>query len=466
MDRRSFFQTVAAGAGAPGSLTGRPNFLLLLADDLTFRSIHALNNQEVRTPNLDRLARAGCAFTHCFHQGSWSPAVCVPSRTRLNTGLSAFRAQTQAEDVPTWGQTLGRAGYETYITGKWHLSETLLQRSFQELGPISPGMLNSTPEAYHRPSAGNRWTPWDRSLKGHWLHTGLWVNRSPDSIEHSSRVWANSAEEQLKKAARREAPFFLYVGFNAPHDPRQSPKEFVDLYPRQAVEIPPNYLPEHPFDQGDQRIRDEELAPFPRTREAVQLHRSEYYAIVTHLDEQVGSILDALERTGKAANTYVILTADHGLAVGQHGLMGKQNLYDHSVRVPLLVAGPGIPAGRRVDELVYQHSVFPTTCELAGVPVPKTVEFPSLADLAQGRGGAKHDAVFCYYRHFQRSVRTRTHKLIVYPQARRTQLFDLEKDPWETHDLGEDRAAGGVKDSLLRRLRKFQEELGDDLKPV
>src|SRR6185312_959068 len=103
---------------------------------------------------------------------------------------------------------------------------------------------------------------------------------------------------------------------------------------RESIEIPPNFLPEHPFDLGDYYIRDEVLAPFPRTRAAVQLHRSEYYAIISHLDTQIGRILDALEKTGKSQNTYVILTADHGLAVGEHGLLGKQNMYDCSIRVP------------------------------------------------------------------------------------------------------------------------------------
>jgi choline-sulfatase len=255
----------------------------------------------------------------------------------------------------------------------------------------------------------------------------------------------------------------MYVGFNAPHDPRQSPEYCLRRYPKGKIEIPPNHLPEHPFDQGDHRIRDEILAPFPRTREAVQLHRSEYYSIITHMDEQIGLILRALRESGQANNTYVILTADHGLAVGQHGLMGKQNMYDHSVRMPLLISGPGVPKGKRVDELVYQHSMFATTCELAGVPVPKSVEFPSLADVVTGRGAAKHDAVFSYYRDFQRMVRTREHKLIVYPQIKRQQVFDLRKDPWETKDVSEETEYRATKEMLFARLRRFQQELGDKL---
>lgn len=473
LPRRNFIQSFALGPTALNAAesvrthpkqTERPNFLFLIADDLTYRSIHALNNPEVHTPNLDGLVNNGCAFTHCFHQGSWSPAVCVPSRTMLNTGVSAFRAQASLDWTPLWGQTLGNAGYDTYMVGKWHLDATALQRSFREMGPVGLGMFESTPEAYNRPSTGNTWNPADTSLKGHWLHTGLWLNAPEDSIKHSSVIWASTAVHHLRNRVAASAnPFFMYVGFNAPHDPRQSPQSFLQRYPKQEIQIPPNYLPEHPFDQGDRRIRDEMLAPFPRTREAVQLHRAEYYSIITHLDEQIGLILDALAKSGKGENTYVILTADHGLAVGQHGLMGKQNMYDHSIRMPLLISGPGISKAKRINELVYQHSVFATTCDLAGVPIPKAVEFPSLAGLIKGNGPNQHDAVFSYYRHFQRMVRTQEHKLIVYPQSGRMQLFDLEKDPWETKNLAGEPSYEATKAALSARLKALQEELGDGL---
>ncbi len=479
MDRRKFLGLVGGGmAAAQSGLTlgaqaesvpadGRPNFLFIIADDLAFRTIGSLNNPEVHTPNLDRLAASGTAFTHCFHQGSWSGAVCVPSRTMLNSGLSAFHAEAGLDDVPTWGQTLGAAGYDTYICGKWHLDPTVLQRSFREMGPVAPGMLVSTPEsgaAYDRPRPGNTWQPWDESLKGHWIHSTLWNNEKPDRIQHSASLYSDCViDHLLQKAAKRNNPFFLYLGFNSPHDPRQAPKEFLDRYPQSAIQVPPNFLPQHPFDQGDFHVRDEMLAPFPRTPEAVQLHRREYYALITYMDEQIGRVLRALDQSGKASNTYVILTADHGLAIGEHGLMGKQNLYDCSVRMPLLIAGPGIQPGRRIDDLVYQHCLYATTCELAGVPVPSTVEFTSLAPLLRGRSRSPYEAVFCYYRGFQRSVRTATHKLIVYPQANRTQLFDLVHDPWEMQDLSADAASARLRQDLTARLVQIQRELGDPL---
>jgi arylsulfatase A-like enzyme len=467
--RREFLHSsLAAGIASQQAqaASAKPNFLFLIADDLTYRAIENLNNPEVATPNLNRLMKQGCTFTHCFHQGSWTPAVCVASRSMLNSGLTVFRAQRNIEKTPLWTETMGANGYDTSMAGKWHLSKPNLNRAFKHTAVVAAGMFESGPTAYHRPSPGNTWSPYDHSLKGQWLETKTWQPGSDAPIKHSARIFSEAAVDYLSNRKNRTNPFLLYVGFTSPHDPRQAPKEYVDRYPKERIKVPPNYLPEHPFDQGDMKIRDEILAPFPRTPEAVQLHRSEYYAHIDYLDNQIGHILDALEKSGEASNTYVIFTADHGLAVGQHGLMGKQNMYDHSTRIPLIVGGPGIPAGKTVDELVYQHSVFATSCELSGVARPSTVEFPSLVDLLQGPGKEKHDAVFCYYRGFQRSVRTREHKLIVYPQAGRTQLFDLKKDPWEIHDLAGGRKHTALKQSLLERLHRFQKDLEDDIPPV
>ena len=461
MNRRQFLATSSLAMAAQAA--PRPNILFLIADDLTWNGIRAMGNREVQTPHLDRLMARGCTFTHCFHQGSWTGAVCVASRSMLNSGLTAFRAQKQFENVPLWGQTFGEAGYQTRIVGKWHLSDAAMVRSFQKREhAFNGGMFESGPAAYNRPAEGNTWTAWDTSLGGQWQNTQKWQD-GPAAVKHSARIWAENAAAAIQAHTGQADPFLLYVAFTSPHDPRQAPKEFTDQYPPAKIVVPPNYLPRHPFDQGDGEVRDEKLAPFPRTREAVQVHRAEYYAHITYLDHELGNIFEALEKSGQAENTLIIFTADHGLAVGQHGLIGKQNLYEHSTRIPLIFAGPGIPKGKRVDELVYQHSVFATACELAAVGRPAHVEFPSLAGLIRGQGKPVHDSVFCWYRHFQRSVRTKEHRLIVYPEAKRVQLFDLGKDPWETKDLSESAAHKGLRGELVAKLRAHQEALGDPL---
>jgi len=238
----------------------------------------------------------------------------------------------------------------------------------------------------------------------------------------------------------------------------------VDMYPPEKIEVPPNYLPEHPFDQGDHKLRDERLAPFPRTKEAVQVHRSEYYAIITHADYHIGRILDALEKTGKADNTIIVFSADHGLAVGQHGLMGKQNQYDHSVRMPFVFCGPGIEAGRRIDAMVYLQSLFATTCHMARIETPKTVQFPSLVPLLTGPKKKLYDSIYGAYRDFQRMVRTEQYKLIRYPHVREVQLFDLKNDPWEATDLAEDPRHANTVRQLDKELHRWMKETQDKLK--
>lgn len=451
---------------------GRPNILFLFTDDQAFNTVHALNNPQIRTPNMDRLVRRGTTFTHCFNQGSWSGAVCIPSRAMLNTGRYLWTCGgDNCGDWPLWGQTLGNAGYDTFVTGKWHNQAPALKRSFKTIGPTGGGMYHSRdPQAeehkrqgilkdpYNRPAPDNSWCPHDETLEGHW--------RDLDGeIVHTSKLWADTAIEYLnKRAAKRDNPFFMYVSFHAPHDPRQAPREFVEMYPPEKIEIPPNYLPQHPFDQGDYKLRDEVLAPFPRTKEAVQVHISEYYAIITHMDHHIGRILDALEASGEADNTIIIFSSDHGLAVGQHGLMGKQNQYEHSVRVPMVFCGPGIEAGRKNDAMVYIANLFATTCDMAGVETPETVQFPSLVPLLTGSQERLYDSVYGAYRNYQRMVRTERHKLIRYPHIGRVQLFDLQEDPWETKDLaGDPRYAGTIR-TLDAQLHHWMKKTGDKLK--
>ena len=460
----------------------RPNFLFIFTDDQTFESIHALNNQEIITPNLDKLVNKGVCFTHCFNQGSWGGAVCIASRAMLNSGLNMFASKEGVYTSKLWVENFTDAGYETFLTGKWHNKDETALKSFKYARAIGKGMYETMhPEfkwvpGYGRPTAEkNSWTPWDPIYTGHWTPKVKDIiydengNKKigPDYVvtQHTSELFADNAIDFLNtKVAESDNPFFMYVAFNAPHDPRQSPKEFVDMYPSEKIKIPEDYMPEHPFDQGDHRLRDENLAPFPRTKHQVQVHRSEYYAIITHTDYQIGRIMKALEASGKAENTYVIFSSDHGLAVGHHGLMGKQNQYDHSVRMPLIIAGPGIPQGKKSDALVYLPSIYPTTCEMAGLEVPASVQYKSLNGVIEGKETKVNDAIFGSYRNFQRMVRTEKYKLIVYPHIGKQQLFDMENDPYEMNNLIDNKKFEKVKKELHKRLVELQAEKGDTLK--
>jgi arylsulfatase A-like enzyme len=498
IDRRAFLKTVGGlsasallspvglSAAEPPASRKKPNFLVVVADDQCYRTIHALNNSEVHTPNFDRLIARGTTFTHCFHQGSWTGAVCVASRAMLHTGRFVWTCGgNTCGYYPLLGEALQMGGYDTYVVGKWHNGDESALRSFTTGKTIGPGFYASTPVnglAYNRPRPDDPWTPWDPKYRGHWTPHDLWDIEHPapknlfqggptpekagaryERNQHSCELYADSAVELLQRAVQSDNPFFLYVAWNSPHDPRQAPKEFVDMYPADKIVVPPNFLPQHPFDQGDYDCRDEKLAPFPRTPEDMQVHRREYYALITYMDHQLGRILDALEKTGQADNTYIIVTGDHGLAVGEHGLMGKQNLYDCSVRMPFIVIGPDISAGRQIDLLMYQHCLFPTICELAGIATPATVQFPSLLPLLRGERGQLFDSIYSAYRGFQRMVRTDKYKLILYPEVKKIQLFDIERDPWEMNNLADDAAQASTVAELFRKLKKWQNTVSDTM---
>ena len=193
------------------------------------------------------------------------------------------------------------------------------------------------PVGYGRPKNENDtiWKPWDKKFGGFW-----------EGGTHWSEVVRQDAIGFIDQAKQKEDPFFMYLAFNAPHDPRQAPKEYVDMYPLENISVPVSYQDEYPYRHsirnGDY-LRDEMLAPMPRTEYAVKVHRQEYYASISHVDAQIGMIVDALKKSGKMDNTYIMMTSDHGLAMGRHGFMGKQNLYDHSIRPLMIILGPDIP---------------------------------------------------------------------------------------------------------------------------
>ncbi|SFH61207.1 choline-sulfatase [Planctomicrobium piriforme] len=443
----------------------RPSILLLLADDLSYDAVHALGNQEVRTSNIDSLFAQGTTFTHCYNMGGWNGAICVASRTMLNTGRALWKApqtkpQLEAEFAGKrfWSQSLKAAGYRTLMTGKWHL-QIDPAKVFDEVRHVRQGMPHDS-DQYNRPLDGqpDKWSPSDPKFGGYW--TGG---------KHWSEVTADDAIAFLDESVGKTAPFFLYTAFNAPHDPRQSPTEFVAEYPADRVRVPDNFLPDDPHREamGLIDLRDENLAPHPRTPHAVQVHRSEYYAIITHLDAQIGRILETLDRTGLRQNTVIIFTADHGLAVGQHGLMGKQNQFDHSVRVPFLICGPGITAGRKIDSPIYLQDAMPTTLQLAGAAIPPDVDFQSLLPLLHGEKPTTRQAISGGYIDFQRMATAEGYKLILYPKTKTARLYHLTDDPLEQHDLLESAAVNEENRAMSRRLFRtlldLQRENGDNL---
>ena len=226
----------------------------------------------------------------------------------------------------------------------------------------------------------------------------------------------------------------------APHDPRNPPKKYREIYYKNRPPLPKNFLPQHPFQNAPPTTsgRDEGLAPWPRTKKMISDQLCEYYGLVTQLDQQVGRILSALQKSGQADNTIVVYTADHGLGMGSHGLLGKQNVYEQSMQCPLILKGPGIPKGKTSEAFTYVHDLYATLCNLAKVVPENKIDSKDLTEIIRGNSKEVRNSLFLPFQDNQRSINDGKWKLHIYPQINHQLLFDLEKDPHEMKDLSED----------------------------
>ncbi|MFD7160595.1 sulfatase-like hydrolase/transferase [Kribbella sp. NPDC059898] len=439
----------------------RPNILFLIADDHRHDLLGAADHPMVRTPHLDRLAGRGTRLTPHHCQGGMTGAICAPSRASILTGRELFGATasvvpgelgtTEANpDVPTLPETLEAHGYHAHAVGKWHNGTTAFRRSFHSGDSLFFGGMsdhNSVP--VHDFDASGNYPPE--------------AARTADGF--STDIFAAATVDFLTSYDDHR-PFFCWTAFTAPHDPRTPPGEYATLYDPDEIALPNNFMARHPFDNGDLAIRDELLAALPREPAEIRRHLADYYGMISHLDEGIGRILDVLESTGLAENTIVVYTADHGLAVGQHGLMGKQNLYDHSLRVPLIVAGPGIASGHTTDALTLHADLFPTLAARAGTAAPATVQGEDFGVLLDGTEQPHRQTVHAAYLGLQRMASDGRHKLIRYERRNgrgtdRVQLFDLAADPAELHDVARDPTYTTVLNQLTASLTEWQHLAGD-----
>ena len=430
----------------------RPNILFLLTDDQRFDTIHALNNPEIKTPNMDRLVRSGVSFTRAHIMGGSSGAVCMPSRAMLLTGRTLFHLQNRGATIPEdhvmMPETFRKVGYKTFGTGKWHNGRRAYARCFTHGGKIMFGGMSDHLKV----------PVYDFDPTGEYPKENQTIGE-----QFSSELFSDEAIRFIEDQPSYE-PFFMVVSYTAPHDPRMAPREYVDMYSPEKIRIPENFMPRHPFDNGEMRIRDENLAPWPRTPEDVQEHIAAYYAMITHLDSQISRILDTLEKRGMAENTIIVFAGDNGLALGQHGLLGKQNLYDHSVRVPLIISGPEIPKDVKTDVLCYLLDIYPTLCDMTGLTIPKTVEGKSFFPVLDGGQENFRESLFLAYTKLHRGVRTNNDwKLIKYNVSgiQTTQLFNLNEDPLEMNNLASDDRNAARLTALTVLLKRHMHDLDD-----
>ena len=436
VSRRVFLKAAALGAAATltrglhaaGAAAKRPNVIFLLTDDQRGDTIAALGNPHIQTPNLDTLVKGGFTFRQAYCAGGYSGAVCLPARQMILRGRSYFSPRFKDWQEQNFPKSMNEAGYSTYFLGK----------------------------------AGNNDGP---VLKV--FGSENFDDRRGDGVV-PGQVMADGAIAYLQdwkkqKDAGAAQPFFMHLAPPHPHDPRSAPQEFLDKYDPAKMPLPANYLPFHPFNDGEMFVRDEKLLPWPRTEEAVRRALCDYYADITCLDAQIGRIFQALKDVGEFDNTIIVFTGDQGVAIGSHGLVGKQNLYEDCMKMPVIFAGPGVPQGKASDALAYHFDIYPTICDLTGAKAPQEIDGKDLVPVMQGKAEGVRDTILLGYKIVQRAIRRGQWKLIRYPEVNKTQLFDLQADPCEIKDLAGDPAQAGRVKELTALLAAEQKKFGDTL---
>ncbi|HET6426155.1 MAG TPA: sulfatase-like hydrolase/transferase [Planctomycetaceae bacterium] len=424
-------------ACAARSADAKLNVLFLFADDMRADSVRALGDPAVITPNLDALVQRGFVMQNAYCFGGNSPAVCLPSRNMLLSGNAYFRWQNDGPDGrrgqfapadgPNFATAMKRAGYVTYHHGKRGNTAQLIQATFD------------TNKYLKNDEAERRSGEPGREL----------VDDAIQFLQH-------------RTLAADGKPFFMYLAFGNPHDPRVAAEAYRSQYDLAKIPLPKNALPHHPFDNGELTIRDERLLPWPRTDADVRATWHDYDATITGMDHHIGRLLAALKQQQLLESTLIIFSADQGIAIGSHGLLGKQNLYDHSMKAPLVFTGPGIKPGKS-DALVYLFDIFPTVCDLVDAEAPSGIDGQSFANVIRGTETVARPELMLAYRKSQRAIRDDRWKLIRYPEVDVTQLFDLETDPDEVHNLADQPEQRERITKMLARLADRQRHYGDGL---
>lgn len=457
--RRRFLAGLSAAAALPLTAgwsnaeqhqsTSQSNIVLLLADDLLYRALGCQGNDEVYTPNIDQLAKEGMRFTNC----NVSNPICTPSRAALLTGQYGFRngvtffGHRINNDSPRMPAILAEKGYQTAFTGKWHNNGRPLDHGFTQMKHTFLGGMHDYDSI---PVVNGR-------------------HDSPYEIKrYPTEVFTEAAIELLHTSAN---PFFMMYSLTAPHDPRTAPPEYEALYNPESISLPENFMRNPAFDPGTLNIRDEKLLRRPLNQNELKSEIAKYYAMITHLDHQIGLILECVKRTGRMENTYIVFAADNGLALGSHGLLGKQTMYEEGIRVPLIIKGPGITAGSESNALVDLMDLSATFIDLSGGGLPDTMQAKSLVPLLMKRDDAvEREAIYSHYDerggnddaiHLFRMVKDKRYKLIRYLKEGKDELFDLQNDPYELKDLSLSTDHADVKEKLIMQLKEWQSQVKD-----
>ena len=459
-------------------MSKKPNILFIVTDDQRFDTIHALGNKEIITPNLDKLAKRGTSFVRAHIAGGTCGAVCMPSRAMILSGRNPFHLEELGGNIPeqhkTLAETFKNNGYETIGLGKWHNGCPAYARSFTQGAKIFFGGMW---DHWNVPTC--RFDPTGKYDNAINFVVDFYSDNHPQEQhcdefapgKHSSTLLTDSAIELLNENANKDKPFFMYLAYLAPHDPRTMPDEFREMYDPEKIELPPNFQEIIDTNYPLMVHRDEHLAAYPREEKEIKRHIAEYFAMITHLDFEIGRLLDALKESGEEENTIIVFTGDNGLAVGQHGWLGKEDIYEHGVRIPLIMAGPGIAKDQRNDAYVYLYDIFPTLCEKVGIDIPSSVDGKSFAELLDGEHGENfRDELYLIFDNFVRGVKDENYKLIEYrngdnEEDKWTFLYDIKNDPWETINLANDESYKDKVNEMREKIIKHRDEWEEQSHP-
>lgn len=450
--------TTARAADGDASLQdqkpARKNVLFIAVDDLR-PEIACYGMPKLVTPHLDRLASRGVRFDRAY----CNIAVCGASRASLMKGLRPTptrftsyltRADKDAADVPSLPRLLKQNGYTTLSNGKvYHHTDDDRE---------------AWSEAAWRPQRSSLWwaKPENRPERGSKLRGPAFEAADVDDAEYPDHQVCDKTLSDMQRLSKTGRPFFLACGFYRPHLPFVAPKKYWDKYPADKVQLPDNMdFPKDlstafRYNWGEMRSYRDIPKKGPVSEETARNLIRGYHACVSFIDAQVGRLLDELDRLGIADDTIIVLWGDHGWQLGEHGFWCKHTNFEVATRTPLLVVAPGMPGERVCRRMVEYVDIYPTVCDLAGVPLPTHLHGKSLRPLLTDVDAKFKDAVFTRHGGGE-AVRTSEYRYMEMRtkngagQLQGVGLFDLRKDPAENHDVSNDPAYADVR----KRLRKM-----------
>lgn len=446
----------------------RPNFLFVIADDQDAATLGVYGDKEVDTPVIDKLASEGVTFTNAYQMGSFIGGVSTASRTMIMTGRNVWEAQKLRNNQTQYENNCGNA--------------PIVKEDAPEYNSLPALFYRAGYETFRTCKMGNSYNPANALFEQRYDKTCRLGNDESGSTWHADRA-VEYFEARTKENVDSRRPFLMYLGFSHPHDPRNGRPELLEKYGAQNVAepteinektpiLPINYLPAKPFHDGHPDLRDE-VAVFGvmerRDEITVRNEIGKEYACIENIDTQLGRVLEALEATGELDNTYIIYTADHGIAVGKHAYLGKQNLFTHSYKVPFIVKGPGVLKNKLRPANTYLMDVLPSLCDLAGIEVPDVVEGKSFKPVIEGDAKVVREVNYGAYcggtKPGIRTVVKGDWKLIKYDvldgTVRETLLFNTKENP---NELMEEHHAEEVVKLTGNKPKSKQVNLADNPK--